>query len=100
MASAADRVESEAEIGRGNLAIIQAIAILIAGIIIGYIWSNRISKARRAKEREQWRKWQADEPLTFRPVEVDGIWSHAKRSGTSKGDDDDRTAPLHQRGMR
>jgi tartrate dehydratase alpha subunit/fumarate hydratase class I-like protein len=33
--------------------IIESIAILIMGIAVGYIWRDRISQARRAKERER-----------------------------------------------
>jgi hypothetical protein len=33
--------------------VIESIAILIVGIAAGYIWRDRISQARRAKERER-----------------------------------------------
>jgi hypothetical protein len=36
--------------------IVLTIAIFMMGVTAGYTWRDRISKARRAKEREQWER--------------------------------------------
>jgi hypothetical protein len=57
-----DQTEVGGELGE----IIQTTAALIVGIAVGYVWRDRISKARHAKVRKRSeRRKQADERATF-----------------------------------
>lgn len=66
--------------------IILTVAFFIIGLAAGYIWRDRVSKARHAKVREERRpKWVSGEPFELRSG-GDRDWALGNREKSGPGD--------------